>query len=125
MSNTSPQDVMLMGTANADGSFTGVTVDETTSIPLFPNSHMAAAIVIIGNGTTSSGVVTIEEAFWTDEQMPYSGTWSVITTVNASDVTGGAQKVIHVAPNALFPIRVRISTVIGGGGGISAALRYQ
>lgn len=124
--NTAPQDIMLLGTANPDGTFTGVSADETTSMAIPPGQHMASAIVVIGNGTTSSGVLTYEEAYWNPQtQMPYSGTWSAITTVNASDVTGGAQKVIHVAPNALFAQRVRITTAIGGGGGISVALRYQ
>lgn len=126
MSTTSPQDVMLLGTANADGSFTGVTTDELCSQWIPPGSHIASAIAVIGNGTTSSGVITYEEAYWNAQtQMPYSGTPSAITTVNASDVTGGAQKIIHVAPNALFAQRVRITTAIGGGGGISVALRYQ
>lgn len=123
--NVAPQDIMLLGTANSDGTFTGVTVDETYSVWVPPGAHDKVALVIIGNGTTSSGVIAIQEAFWTEKQMPYSGTPSTITTVNASDVTGGAQKVVHVSPNALFPIRVGITTVIGGGGGISVALRYQ
>ena len=125
MADQAPQDRMLLGTANSDGTFTGVTVDETTSIELPPSSHQLAAIVIIGNGTTSSGVIKIEEAFHAANCMPYSGTWSELYSVNASDVTGGAQKIVHLPQAALFPIRVRISTVIGGGGGISAALRYQ
>lgn len=124
--NVSPQDVMLFGTANSDGSFTGVTTDETTHQPIVPGQHQTVAIVLISNGTTSGGNITIEEAFWTDKQMPYSGTWSTIQTVAASSLTGGAQKMVHVVGNnALFPVRVRISDAITGGGGISAALRYQ
>lgn len=124
--NVAPQDKMLFGTANSDGSFTGVTDDETTSEAIFPNQHQTVAIVLISNGTTSGGNIKIEEAFWTSKQMPYSGTWSVIQTIAASDVTGTAQKIVHVVgPNALFPVRVRISDAITGGGGISAALRYQ
>lgn len=124
--NVAPQDLMLFGTANSDGTFTGVTTDETTCQPIFPNQHQTVAIVLISNGTTSGGNITIEEAFWTSKQMPYSGTWSSIQVVAASSLTGGAQRIVHiVGPNALFPVRVRISDAITGGGGISAALRYQ
>lgn len=124
--NVAPQELMLFGTANSDGSFTGVTADETTSQAIFPYQHQTVAIVLISNGTTSGGNISIEEAFWTDKQMPYSGTWSVIRSVAASTLTGGAQLIVHVVgPNSLFPIRVRISDAITGGGGISAALRYQ
>lgn len=115
---------MLLGTANSDGTFTGVTSGTSQYIP--PNQHQTVAIVLASNGTTSGGAITIEEAFWTDKQMPYGGTWSAILAVNASDLTGGAQKIVHVVGNnALFPVRVRISSNITGGGGISAALRYQ
>ncbi len=128
-----PQDTMLLGTANSDGTFTGVTTDETTSIAVRPSQHDAQAIVLISNGTTSGGNITIEEAFWFEEksgnapaQMPYNGTWSTILVVAASTLTGGAQKIVHViGPNALFRTRVRISDAITGGGGISAALRVQ
>lgn len=124
--NVGAQDLMLFGTANSDGTFTGVTTDETTSQWIAPKDHQTVAIVLVSNGTTSGGNISIEEAFWTDKQMPYGGTWSVIQSVAASALTGGAQKIVHVVgPNALFPVRVRISDAITGGGGISAALRYQ
>ncbi len=125
MPNNTPQDIVLLGTPNNDGTWTGVTVDETYSQWIPPFSHDKAVIVIIGNGTTSSGVVSIQENFVAANQAEYKGTPSTITTVNASDVTGGAQKAIHISANALLPIRVGITTVIGGGGGISAVLRYQ
>ena len=116
-----PSDTMLLGTANSDGTFTGVTTGKSQAIP--PQQHQAACIAVMGNGTVSTGVVTIEEALWLDKQMPYSGTWSVITTVTASTITGGAQTVIHLSPTALTNIRVRVSTDITGGGGVSAILR--
>ena len=116
-----PSDTMLFGTANSDGTFTGVTTGRSQPIP--PQQHQAACITVIGNGTLSTGVVTIEEATWLPTQMPYSGTWSVITTVTASTLTGGAQTVLHLAPTALTNIRVRVSTDITGGGGVSAVLR--
>ncbi len=121
--NIAPVQVMLLGTANSDGTFTGVTVDETTSLYIPCGQSQSVAFVVIGNGTTSSGVVTLEEAYWDPRvQMPYNGSWSVIANVNASDVTGTAQKFVHVDPNAFKFLRARISTVIGGGGGISVAL---
>lgn len=124
--NVGAQDLMLLGTANSDGTFTGVTIDETTSQYIFPMDHQTVAIVLISNGTTSGGNITIEEAFWTEKQMPYGGTWSTILVVAASSLTGTQQKMVHVVGNnALFPVRVRISDAITGGGGISAALRYQ
>ena len=120
----SPSDTLLLGTANSDGTFTGVTAAATTSQAIPPQQHQTACLVVIGNGTLSTGVLTIEEALWTDKQMPYSGTWSAITTVTASTLTGGAQQVIHLAPTALTYIRVRISTGVTGGGGLSVILRY-
>lgn len=130
--NAGPQELLLLGTPNEDGTWTGVTIDETTSVYLNASQHHAVQIVLIGNGTISGGNVTIEEAFWFDKktgsapaQMPYSGTWGSILVVPASDVTGTKQKHIHIDPTAFKFIRVRISDAITGGGGISAVLRYQ
>lgn len=79
--------------------------------------------VIEGTGVTSSGVVTLEEATWDPaSSVPYAGTWSAITTVNASDVTGGAQKFVHIQATANGNTRPRISTLIGGGGTVSVYL---
>lgn len=123
---TTPQDVILLGSVDEAGVWTGVTTDETTSKPIAPGNHAAAAIVLISNGTTSGGNVSIEEAYFTPPNgKPYTGTWSVIQSVAASSFTGGAQRVVHISPNALFPIRVRIADAITGGGGVSAVLRYQ
>lgn len=118
----SPQTEVVLGVANGDGTFSGVT--SGTSAAIEPGQRDALTIAIIGNGTIASGVVTIEEAY----QVPgttYAGTWSVITTVTASALTGGAQQLIHLAPTALVSVRVRISTTIGGGGGITAVVVEQ
>lgn len=131
--NAGPQDILLFGTANEDGSFTGVTTDETTHAPIATDQHLSVMFVIIGNGTTSGGNITIEEAFWFNDkkvgnapaQMPYSGTWSTIVVIPASDVTGTKQKCVHIDPNAFKFVRVRISDAITGGGGISAVFRAQ
>jgi hypothetical protein len=75
------------------------------------------------NDTISSGVVTIEEADWdTNDVSPYSGTWSAITTVTASDVSDNKVKAIHLGTTAYHFVRCRITTGIGGGGTITAVI---
>lgn len=100
--------------------------DETFGVPVDCSHYPYVVAYITGNGTTSSGVITFEEADWNPAtNPPYSvtGGWSALTTVNASDVTGGLQKAVHF-PNAAYAfIRPRISTVIGGGGSVSVVFR--
>jgi hypothetical protein len=102
------------------------TADETTSDPVDCTPYGAVSVYVIGTGTTSSGVVTIEEADMNPAHLaadPYTGTWSEIATVNASDVSGSKQKAVHLPRGAYAFVRTRISTVIGGGGSISTVLR--
>ncbi len=84
-------------------------------------------IVIQGTGTTSGGTLTIEEALYNidipSDGFPitpaYSGTWSTIgAVINASDVSGGKQEVIH-AEGSFWAVRVRISSNITGGGTVT------
>ncbi len=99
--------------------------DETTSTPVLVLGYSNLSVYVIGKDTTSSGVVTIETADYDPANAAdqlYAGSWSPITTVNASDVTGGAQKVITISNIAYTWVRTRISTVIGGGGTISTTL---
>lgn len=104
------------------------TADETTSQWVDVRGRTHLVFIITGTGTTSSGVVTLEEMLPlyspTDpkEQQEYSGTASAITTVNASSVTGDNQSAIHAAVGAYSWVRARISTAIGGGGSISVGL---
>jgi hypothetical protein len=106
--------------------FTAQTAAQT-SIPVDVRSYQELTVYLTSIGTTSSGAVTIEEADWDpyDSAQVYSGTWSAIgSAVSASTFTGGAQLAVHLpAPSAYGWLRVRISTLIGGGGSISVALR--
>lgn len=102
-------------------------VDETTSTPVNCLGYTYITIYLTGNGTTSSGVITIEEAdFNPSNELNYTGTWSEIGTMNASDVDGGKQLAYHVGgPGGAFAfsqVRTRISTAIGGGGSVDTVL---
>ena len=102
--------------------------DETISQPVDVEGRTSVTFYVTGTGTTSSGVVTLEtsmpvgSATNPQEVQDYAGTWSAITTVNASDVTGGQQKFVSISPSAFSRVRARVSTVIGGGGSISVGL---
>lgn len=99
--------------------------DETLGKATYAPGYALQTYVVEGTGATSSGVITFEEASYTLETAPYAGTWSSILTVNASDVTGGAQKFIHISATANAYTRPRISTVIGGGGTITVYLHQE
>ena len=95
--------------------------DETCSQWIDVRGRTHLTFYVIGNGTTSSGVITLDESVFVGDQ-PYGGTPSAITTVNASTVTGDNQSAIHVAVGSYGWVRARISTAIGGGGTISVVL---
>lgn len=96
--------------------------DETLGAPFDASAYPEVTFWIKGTGTTSSGVVTLEEADYDPKTTKvYDGTWSSITTVNASDVSGGKQKAVHYSANSHW-VRPRISTAIGGGGTIAVEI---
>ncbi len=98
--------------------------DETVGQRVLCTGLNHVTVYITGTDTTSSGVVTIEEADYNPEtDLDYTGTWSSITTVNASDVSGGVQKAVHLPVSEYAFVRTRISTAIGGGGSVSTVLR--
>lgn len=68
--------------------------------------------------------MTLEEAYWDpNTSAPFTGTWSSISTVNATDVSGGSvQKVVHVAAGFYAFVRARISSDISGGGSVTVYL---
>lgn len=103
--------------------------DETTSKWVDVRGRTALAFYISSAGTTSSGVVTLEETNYvadpadaSAEVQLYDGTPGVIATVNASDVSGGAMSSVKAPIGAYAFVRARVSTVIGGGGSISVGL---
>ena len=90
-------------------------VDETTSAGFPVNENVAIVLFVETNGTVSSGQVILEEANSSD----YSGTWSIVATVNPT--VSNAVTAVHQR-GAWRSLRVRINTVIGGGGTITATL---
>jgi hypothetical protein len=78
-------------------------------------------LAIQGAGTISTGVLSIEEAYWKDldgsgPDPVYAGTWSVIQSVTLTALTGGAQQVVHVT-GSVWALRARITTNVTGSGG--------
>lgn len=92
--------------------------DETAGTPIDARGLPYLAAYIEGLGTISGGVITIEEASYLPGSA-YPENWSEITTVNAADVTDGAQLAVHCSPGAYAFVRARISTAIAGGGTVS------
>ena len=89
-------------------------------------------VTIVCRGSTTAGVIAsgnlvIEEAFYfqagtggtqpLENEPPWAGPWSVIQTINAVDLTLGATQVVHVM-GSIWALRVRVSVVIAGGGGV-------
>jgi hypothetical protein len=102
-----------------------VTATASVCVPVNVLGYSNISIYVTGADTTSSGVITIETADYDVTNAAdtiYAGTWSPITTVNASDVSGGKQKVITVSNVAYTWVRTRVSTVIAGGGTVSTTL---
>lgn len=102
--------IVLLGTANSDGTFTGVTTG--TSIPINCREYDELLITFESVGTTSGGTLLIEEA----SRPNYSGTWSQVYSQAASGFTGTAQLAVHISPTKFVVLRVRISSDITGGG---------
>ncbi len=71
-----------------------------------------------GVGTISGGTILIEEAPTFD----YAGLWSLILTLDATDVSGGATQATACPPGAYSWVRARITATITGGGNESLLL---
>lgn len=76
-------------------------------------------IVLQSVGTTSGGVVTLEEAYYPVQDTPYTGTWAKLQDINASDFTGGQQEIVHIVNYSIWAVRARISSAITGGGSVT------
>lgn len=96
------------------------TADTTVSTPVYCLGYKEIAIYVTGTGTSiSAGVITIETADYDLERtgaVVYSGTWSSVATVNATDVSGGKQKHVPLTTGAYSWVRTRISTTVTGTG---------
>lgn len=118
MLGSSPTDIVLLGSVSGNTP-TGVTTG--TSQPIEVGATDEWVFYFESIGTTSGGTVLIEEASRRD----YSGTWSTVQSVSASDFTGTLQKAYHFSPNAYLFLRVRISSTITGGGSIVVTAKKQ
>ncbi len=109
--------------------FTAQSADETLGPWVDVRGCQNVAFYLVGTGTTSSGVISFEEAAPLDVTVvPWTvygaatGNYSLIATQNASDVSAGVQLGVHLASRAYFYVRARISTIIGGGGTVTCNL---
>ena len=106
--------------------FSGQTETTATGVMLLHGRSARVTVAVIGVGTLSTGVVTIEEAYYTgdDPASAYTGTWSPITTVTASTLTGGAQTIVHIT-GSVWALRARISTTVTGSGGSVSCVAWS
>lgn len=123
MSQVTSSRILLLGVENADGSVNGVTSGQSQPIPR--DNDGIIVVFLRSLGTTSGGIIIIEEADWGPQESVYSGTWSQIASVAASSFTGGAQLAVHVMDSSYGWVRVRISSAITGGGSIMASMRSR
>jgi hypothetical protein len=100
---------------------TAAIADETTSAWVDVRGRTHIVLYVSGLGTISSGVLTFEESLPTAQNV-WPATASSISTTNAADVSAGASKAVHLTVGAYAFVRVRITTVIGGGGSVTVGL---
>jgi hypothetical protein len=102
------------------------TADETTSRAINCLGYNNITMYVTGNGTTSGGVVTFEDASWDasvfDATEAYTGTWNPISTEDAADVTADKTVATRLTAGAYHWVRARISTAITGGGTLTVIL---
>ena len=94
--------------------------DEAEGIFFIKGTNYYLSVALLGDGVTSSGVITIEEAYYEEGGTPPTA-WSLLGTVNASDVSQGVQKISRFV-GSHWVVRVRITTEVGGGGTVTAVV---
>lgn len=114
-----PSRVMLLGSSSG-GTVTGVTSGTSAAINRLGAEELS--LYVRGAGTISGGTLLIEEADYGDDEAPYAGTWSQVASIACSDVTGGAQKGVHLSLGAYGYLRARISSAVTGGGTIAVVM---
>lgn len=100
---------------------TAAIADETTSAWVNVRGRTAPKFYLTGLGTTSGGVITLEET------MPRAdGSWPAtpvaITTVNATDISADVQKIYQATAGPYAYVRARVSTAISGGGSVTVGV---
>lgn len=111
--------------------FSAQTADETLGGWIDARGYSNITGYVYGSGTITSGVISFEEASAINTTSPppaslTTGSYSVVTTCTASDVSGDVQKAYHFPPNAAYGwVRPRISTAIGGGGNTTVTMELS
>lgn len=106
----------LAGTLWPTTMFTAVTTGTSQWVPVQGVNDLT--FVVSGAGTTSGGTIVLEEA-------DTPGPASTLYTVNASDVTAGGKKLVHVEIGAGQYVVARIGSNITGGGTVSVSVFGQ
>lgn len=84
----------------------------STGQPVDARGFQNLSIYLRGTGTVSAGTIIVEEASEPD----YTGTWSQIRSLTASDATGGVEIAYHEDSASYRFIRARASAAVTGGG---------
>lgn len=124
MSLVTSSRVLLLG-VDAFGASAVAGVTTGTSQPVARENDGILSFYFRSLGITSGGTLLIEEADWGPNELPYSGTWSLIATVLASAFSNNVQLAVHVADSSYGWVRVRISSDITGGGSVLVSMRSR
>lgn len=103
-------------------SMIGISADETRGLIFDATQFPYVTAYVVSTGTTSSGVVSFEEADYPEKDIPYTGTWSDLGSsydVTVSAISGGGQEAVHFPVSKFRYVRPFIETAIGGGGSIA------
>ncbi len=88
---------------------------DTVSAPINCLGYKEIAIYAKGTGTITGGEVTVETAWFNPSTAEdYAGTWSALTVITASDVSGTKQKHFPITDSAYMWVRTRINDALTG-----------